>query len=121
MADARNRRDADHGDLPGLLKKRLWRGAVVPAVIVGCLAGSWTLYASRHAATAEQRAQQDSYIVITNFGETFWQRQAGNPNAGQIGASELPARVWNNLTAMATHDVGVMVLAPLPYWKKEER
>jgi hypothetical protein len=100
-----------------MLKERLVRGAVVCGVVVACLAGPWTIYASRHAPTPEQRAQQSSYIVGT-IGEVFWYRQPANPYAGEITIKELPARVSDNVMTIVAHDIGVMVLAPLPYWEK---
>jgi len=100
-----------------LLKQRLIRRAMIPAAVAASVVLPWALYAVQRAPTEEQRLQQASYIVATGR-ETFWQRQAGNADSGQITARELPQRVWDNAVSVLTHDLGVMVLAPLPYWEK---
>jgi hypothetical protein len=100
-----------------LVKERRIRGAIVLTVIVAAVTGPWAAYAWLHSPTGEQRRQQESYIV-GSLGDMFWQRQAGNPYSGQIGLADVPGRMWDNLKTIVEHDVGVMVLAPLPYWEK---
>jgi hypothetical protein len=100
-----------------LLMQRQIRSAVVTGAVVASLVLPWLVFAQQRSPTDEQRALQSSYIV-GRMSEIFWQRQAGNADSGQITVKELPERVWDNAVSVMTHDLGAMVLAPLPYWEK---
>jgi len=92
-----------------LIKERRLRQALIVAVIVAILAGSWIGYSRAHAPTPEQRAEQAGSI-LEPYNEQFWQRVAGDPSAGSITASELPSRVWKNLTEIGKFDMGAVPL-----------
>jgi hypothetical protein len=100
-----------------LLKQRQIRSAIVTGAVVASVVLPWVVFAQLRSPTEEQRAQQASYIV-GRMSEIFWQRQAGNADSGRITVRELPDRVRDNALSVLTHDLGVMVLAPLPYWEK---
>ncbi len=92
-----------------LLKERLFKSAVVFAVGVALIAGSWMLYSRAKAPTPDQRAEVNTYI-IRPYTEQFWDRVAGHESAGKISAGELPGRFWNNLSSIAASDAGGIVL-----------
>lgn len=83
-----------------LLKERLFKSAVVFAVGVALIAGSWTLYSRAKAPTPDQRAEINTYIVRP-YTEQFWDRVAGHESAGKVSAGELPGRFWNNVSSIA--------------------
>jgi hypothetical protein len=91
-----------------LLKERLFKSAVVFAIGVALMAGSWTVYSRTKAPTSEQRAEINSYIVRP-YTEQFWDRVAGHESAGKISLADLPERIWNNLSSIASSDLGGIV------------
>lgn len=95
-----------------LLKEKLWRALAVYVIVFAALVGPWQLYMRAHAPTAEQRKEQEGYIV-TGYAEQFWQVKAGDANSGVISPGQLPARVWNNLREIAQQDLERIFLAPL--------
>ncbi len=95
-----------------LLKERLWRALLIYVIVFVALVAPWQLYARAHAPTAEQRKEQEGYI-ITSYAKSFWQTRAGDDNSKQATLRDLPARVLNNLTEIATQDMGRIFLAPL--------
>ena len=92
-----------------LLKERLFKSAVVFAVGVALIAGSWTLYSRAKAPTPDQRAEINTYIVRP-YTEQFWDRVAGHESAGKVSAGELPGRFWSNVSSIAASDAGGIVL-----------
>ncbi|MGH9768826.1 MAG: glycosyltransferase family 39 protein [Blastocatellia bacterium] len=92
-----------------LLKERLIKSAVVFAIGVAALAGSWTFYSRANAPTPEQRAEVNSYIVRA-YTEQFWDRMAGHESAGSILLTDMPGRFWDNISSIATKDSGGIVL-----------
>src|SRR5262249_42853838 len=84
-----------------LLKERLFKSAVVFAVGVVLMAGSWTVYSRVKAPTPEQRAEINSYIVRP-YTEQFFDRVAGHESAGEISLGDLPERLWNNISSIAS-------------------
>jgi hypothetical protein len=97
-----------------LLKLRQLRSAVVfSGTVILCVA-PWLMYSRTHAPTPEQRDEQRGMITL-NYGTAFWQRKAGSRRTGEITLSELPARVWNNLSTMMTRDAGEMTVAKVFY------
>ncbi len=97
-----------------LLKERQVRAAVVFAAGVLICVAPWMFYSRLHAPTAEERAEQSGFIV-QDYATQFWQRKAGLARAGEISASELPERVWNNASQMMTRDAGEMIVAKVFY------
>jgi hypothetical protein len=91
------------------LKERCPRQALIVGFIVAISAGSWIGYSRMRAPTPEQRLEQAGSIVEP-YDEQFWQRLAGNPSAGSIKASELPGRVWKNLSEIGKFDLGAVPL-----------
>ena len=94
-----------------LLQRRLMRAALIFAATVALLAGPWVIYSRLHAPTPEQWQEQAGHIV-EDYSKQFWQRQAGNIASGTIEATELPARVWNNILQIAFRDTLRVVAAP---------
>ena len=94
-----------------LLKQRLMRAALIFAATVALLAGPWAIYSRLHAPTPEQWQEQAGHIV-EDYSKQFWQRQAGNIASGTIEATDLPARVWNNILQIAFRDTLRVVAAP---------
>jgi len=92
-----------------LLKERLFKSAVVFALGVALLAGSWAVYSRVKAPTPEQRAEINSYIVRP-YTEQFWDRVAGHESAGKITLDDLPARFWENISSIASSDLGGIVM-----------
>jgi hypothetical protein len=92
-----------------LVKERCPRQALIVGVIIAISAGSWIVYSRAHAPTPEQRAEQ-SGSILEPYNEQFWHRVAGNPSAGSITASELPSRVWKNLSEISRVDMGAVPL-----------
>ena len=91
-----------------LLKERLFKSAVVFAVGVALLAGSWTVYSRSKAPTPEQRAEINSYIVRP-YTEQFFDRVAGHEAGGKVSMGDLPGRFWNNISSIASSDLGGIV------------
>lgn len=92
-----------------LIKERCPRQALIAGSIVAISAGSWIVYSRAHAPTPEHRVEQAGSI-LQPYNEQFWQRVAGNPSAGVITASELPSRVWKNLSEISRVDLGAVPL-----------
>ncbi len=95
-----------------LLKERRWRALLLYMVVFVAFIMPWQIYVRRHAPTAEQRKEQEGYIV-TSYAEQFWQVRAGDANSGVISLGEVPARVWSNLAGIAAQDMDRIMLAPL--------
>jgi hypothetical protein len=95
-----------------LLKKRLWRQAAIFVVGAALFIGPWMIYTRMHAPTAEQQAEQNSYI-IESYATQFWQRKAGYATSGTISLSELPARLWGNVMHILEYDGGALILYPV--------
>jgi len=95
-----------------LVKERRARAAAVFGVLVALLAGSWTLYAGAHAPTAEQRAQENTYVV-DGYATAFWSKTAAFPNRGAATVADLPMRVWENTRELAEYDCGALGLYPV--------
>ncbi len=91
-----------------LAKARLFKSAAIFAAGVGLLAGGWTIYTRVKAPTPEQRAEVNNYIVRP-YTEQFWDRVAGHESAGSISLGDLPERLWNNFSSMASGDLGGIV------------
>ena len=94
-----------------LLKERLFRGAAIFAFSVIALVGPWMAYSRAHSPTGEQRAEQGGNIVLS-YTTQFWQKKAGDSASGTVYAADLPDRVWNNLTQVLGHDIGMMLFPP---------
>lgn len=92
-----------------LLMKRMFRPATAFTVCLLLVIGSWTFYVQTHKPSAAQRAEVNSYIVRP-YSEQFRDRLAGDESQGQITLSDLPARVWDNLSSIAGRDVGGILL-----------
>ncbi len=92
-----------------LLKERCPRQALIVGFIVAVSAGSWIAYSRAHAPTPDQRVEQAGSI-LQPYNEQFWQRVAGDPSAGSITTSELPGRVWMNLSEISRVDLGAVPL-----------
>lgn len=92
-----------------LLKERCPRQALIVGFIVAISVGSWIGYSRAHAPTPAERVEQAGSI-LQPYNEQFWQRVAGNPSAGVITASELPGRVWKNLSEIGKFDMGAVPL-----------
>src|SRR5262249_24445524 len=95
-----------------LLKERLIKSAVVFALGVAALAGSWMFYSRAKAPTLEQRAEVNNYIVRP-YTQQFWDRIAGHESAGSISIADLPGRFWDNISSIATKDSGAIVMPVL--------
>jgi hypothetical protein len=91
-----------------LLKKRLWRSAIVFASTCTLLVAPWILYSRSHSPTAEQRAEQGGNIV-QSYAVQFWQRTAGQPIYGTITLDEVPERIWKNISEIGKNDIGAVV------------
>ncbi|MEO6727221.1 MAG: hypothetical protein ABIU20_09550 [Blastocatellia bacterium] len=92
-------------------KKLMMRAALIFAATVALLAGPWVIYSRLHAPTPQQWQEQAGHIV-EDYSKQFWQRQAGNIASGTIEATDLPARVWNNILQIAFRDTLRVVAAP---------
>ncbi len=95
-----------------LVKEKLFKTALVFALTVTVLLGSWTLYTQSRKPTAAQRAEVNNYIVRP-YSEQFWDRLAGHESAGRVTLGELPERFWNNLSSILLSDAGGMLLPAL--------
>ncbi len=93
------------------LKERLFRAAAVFTLGVALFAGPWVIYSRLHAPTPEQMREQGGHI-IQPYTIQFWQRVASVTTSEQISASELPARVWNNILEIAGKDILRVAAAP---------
>lgn len=91
------------------LKERLIKSAVVFAIGVALIAGSWTIYTRAKAPSPEQRAEVNSYI-IRPYTEQFWDRLAGHESAGSVSIGDLPGRFWDNISSIAASDSGGIVV-----------
>jgi len=95
-----------------LVKERRGRTAVVFGALVILLAGSWTLWAGAHAPTAEQRAEENTYVV-DGYATAFWSKTAAFPNRGAATLADLPQRAWDNGRELAEYDCGALALYPI--------
>lgn len=95
-----------------LLKEKLFKQAVIFSAVVVVVVGPWMIYSRTHAPTPEQRAEQGANIV-QSYSTQLWQRVAGQPLSGTITASDLPERVWNNLSEIGKYDFGGLVFYSL--------
>jgi hypothetical protein len=95
-----------------LLKERLWRKAVVFAGIVALLAGPWVLYARLHAPTAEQRAEQGSYVV-TSYMNQLVEKGTEQASWSEFLISEAWERVWNHTWLLLEYQIGALGVYPL--------
>ena len=88
-----------------LIKERRWKHATLFAAgVVLCLL-PWLSYTRTHAPTTEQRVQHGGAVVYS-YGDQFWMRWAGGPAAGRVSASDIPARVFTNLTDVFARGAG---------------
>ena len=88
-----------------LIKERRWKHATLFAAgVVLCLL-PWLSYSRTHAPTTEQRVQHGGAVVYS-YGDQFWMRWAGGPAAGRVTASDIPARVFTNLTDVFARGAG---------------
>ena len=88
-----------------LIKERRWQHATLFAAgVVLCLL-PWLSYSRTHAPTTEQRVQHGGAVVYS-YGDQFWMRWAGGPAAGRASASDIPARVFTNLTDVFARGAG---------------
>ena len=94
-----------------LLKERLIRAAVIFAVVVGLLAGSWTLYAWKRAPTPEQRNEQNSYIVQSYTSQFAKDDPALLKQPSFLG--NLLGRSLNNYARTLEYNIGALVAYPL--------
>lgn len=97
------------GGLIYLVWKRRRRESMIFAIGVAILFGPWMIYSRMNAPTMEQRQEQNGYIV-QDYATQFWQRRAGEAASGTIGVGEIPARVWRNLSRIATNDTAELLM-----------
>lgn len=95
-----------------ILKHRLFKVAALYLGVTLLLVSPWVIYSRLHAPTAEQQAEQNSYIT-QSYGQQFWQRKASYTTEGNITLAELPARVWDNAYHLLEYDFGALVLYPM--------
>ena len=95
-----------------LFRQRLRKELLVYSLGVAVLAAPWMIYSRMHAPTAEQQAEQNSYIV-QNYAQSFWQRKASYSTEGTITISELPGRVWDSTYHLLEYDFGALILYPM--------
>lgn len=89
-----------------LIKSRLFSLAAVFTLGVIIFAGPWILYQQTHLPTAEQRIEQNSYI-IQGYGSQM--SDIGLEEGVKIGHFE---RVFFNLSFFVEHHTGALVLYP---------
>ncbi len=97
-----------------LLKLRQWFAALVFAIGIVVCTGPWLVYSRAHTPTGQQIAEQRGYIV-TPYTTQFWQHKAGHARSGGNTLSDLPERVWDNVSQMFTRDAGEILLAKIHY------
>ncbi len=95
-----------------LLMARSYRQFIVFSLLVLVLCSPWVIYSRLHAPTPEQRDEQRGAIVEP-YTTQLWQRIAGDPASGEISATELPARVWNNFLGLTGRDLSRILVAPI--------
>lgn len=95
-----------------LAKERLWRAALVFAAIFVIGVAPWTIYAQRHAPSAQQRQDQGG-MMSKSYTEWFWSKRAGVESAGTVTVSELPKRVLTNVLEISGRDVGRLIATPV--------
>jgi hypothetical protein len=95
-----------------LLKHRLPKAVALFIAVLILLVGPWTIYARLHAPTAEQQAEQNSYIV-QSYSQNFWQRKASYSPEGYITLDELPTRIAYNAYHLLEYDFGALLAYPL--------
>jgi hypothetical protein len=88
-----------------LIKERRWKQATLFAAgVVLCLL-PWLSYTATHAPTRDQRLQHGGAVVYS-YGEQFWMRWAGGAAAGRVSASDIPDRVFTNVTDVFARGTG---------------
>lgn len=95
-----------------LLKERLIRALAIFVAVVALLAGSWTLYAWKHAPTPAQQDEQNGYIV-KSYTSQFANDDPLAAKAPPSIPSELMRRSFNNGARMLEYNIGSLVAYPL--------
>lgn len=107
------------------LKERLIRSAIIFSIAAALFSGPWMIYTRIHTPTPEQQLEQGGNMVLP-YGIQFWQRLAGDPASGEISASGLPRRVFDNTTGILGRDVSRILLTVIfealrnPYQEAEK-
>jgi len=94
------------------IKKRLLRTAWIYSAAAAAFSAPWMIYSRLHAPTVAQQAEQGGHI-IRGYSAQFWDRIAGYPELGEVGFTDLPMRVWNNILEIIGVNVGAIVVNPL--------
>jgi hypothetical protein len=84
-----------------LLKERLFRPMIIFVVAVGMLSLPWTIYKGQ----LEQRTSPQAQSRLPGpYSQQFLERTGGS--GAKMPVSDLPQRVWQNITAIAGADAG---------------
>jgi hypothetical protein len=88
-----------------LVKERLWKRAMLFAVVVAVCLLPWMLYARAHAPTPEERLLHGGSIVYS-YGQQIRMRWAGDPASGVVTVRDIPARVSVNIVDVFARGMG---------------
>ena len=95
-----------------LFKERLLKQAALFAATVVLLIAPWLLYTRVRAPSPAQRAEQGGHVTLS-YTTQFWQKRASVPALGNIGLSELPARIAWNAQDIVGRDIGRILATPI--------
>lgn len=95
-----------------LLLGKLFRPLVIFCVLAAAVTLPWMIYSRAHAPTPAMIAEQNTYIVQT-YGQSFWQRVAGDDESGEIQITELPERIWNNVLQISIRDMARILISQI--------
>lgn len=104
-------RPAGAGLVAGLLLCLIVQKRRRPALLAGitllALIGPWMIDSRLNAATPGQRLEVGANIVRP-YAEQFFHRTAGVPSSGSVAMRDLPVRVIDNLSEIASLDMGAI-------------